>query len=70
MDELRKAQFDSHENCPACRMGKAQLNSYPKSKVRAEAPLSRVHADIFSSAVISIEGHVYAVVITNDCTGY
>jgi hypothetical protein len=32
--------------------------------------LNRVHTNIFSSAVISIEGHVYAVVITNDCTGF
>jgi hypothetical protein len=32
--------------------------------------LNRVNADIFSSSVISIEGHVYAVVMTDDCTGF
>ena len=51
-------------------MGKSQLNAYPKSKDRAPAPMNKVHADIFSSAVMSIEGYVYAVVITDDCTGY
>jgi hypothetical protein len=72
MEDLKNARFDSHEQCSACMMGKSQLNPYPKSKasLRAEAQLNQVHVNIFSSAVISIEGHVYAVVITNDCTGY
>ena len=51
-------------------MGKSQLNKMPKRKDRSSLPLSKVQMDIFQSSVTSIEGHKYALVITDDCTGY
>ena len=70
LDELHSHRFDPHEKCPACMMGKSHLNNKPGRKERSDKPLSRVYMDIFSSSVTSIEGHNYALVITDDCTGY
>jgi hypothetical protein len=70
MDDLKSARFNNHEKCPACMMGKSRLNNLPKEKVRAKKPLNRVNMDLVSSSVFSLEGHKYALVITDYCTGY
>ena len=70
MDELKSARFDNHEKCPACMMGKSRLNNLPKAKERARKPMNRINMDLVSSSVVSIEGHKYALVITDCCTGY
>ena len=49
-------------------IGKAQLNDYPESIMRADLPLKKVTFDNFSSSVTSSEGSTYAAVITDDCT--
>jgi hypothetical protein len=70
LDELQSHQFYPHEKCPACMMGKSHLNNKPGGKEQSEKPLAKVYMDIFSSSVISIEGHNYSLIITDDCTGY
>ncbi len=42
----------------------------PRRKERAADPLRRVNLDILSSSVVSIEGYNFAVVISNDCSGF
>ncbi len=51
-------------------MGKSNLQNKPKRKDRSNPPLERIHMDIFSSSVILLEGHNYALNITDDCSGY
>jgi hypothetical protein len=51
-------------------MGKNHLNSKQGRKERSGKPLAKVYMDMFSSLVTSIEGHNYALIITDDCTGY
>jgi hypothetical protein len=70
LSELNFHRFDPHERCPACMMGKSRLNNIPKRKDRSNSPLARVQMHIFQSSVMSVEGHMYALVITDDCTGY
>jgi hypothetical protein len=50
-------------------MGKCHLQNKPWRKERSDKPLANLQKDIFSSSVISIEGHNFALIITNDCTG-
>jgi hypothetical protein len=70
LDELQSHGFDPHEKCSACMMGKSHLNNKPGRKERSDKPLAKVYMDILSSLVTSIEGHIYALLITDDCTGY
>ena len=70
MDDLKSARFDNHEKCPACMMGKSRQNNLPNEKLRAKKPLNRINMDLVSSSVHSLEGHKYALVITDCCTGY
>ena len=49
-------------------VGKAKLQPYPKTKDHAIRPLERVYIDTMSSLVISIEGHDYALIITDDAS--
>jgi hypothetical protein len=51
-------------------MVKSRLINLPKEKLRAEKPMKRVNMDLVSSSVLSIEGHKYALGITDCCTGY
>jgi hypothetical protein len=51
-------------------IGKSHLENKPRRKEQAENPLGRTNFDIFSSSVVSIEGYNFAVVITDDLTGY
>ncbi len=62
--------FDPHEKCPACMMGKNHLNNEQGRMEQSDKPLAKVFMDIFSTLVTSIEGHNYALIITYDCTGY
>ncbi len=50
--------------------GKSRLNNLPKAKERAKKPMNRINMDLVSSSVFSLEGHDYALVITDCCTGY
>jgi hypothetical protein len=70
MDDLKSARFDNHEKCPACMMGKSRQNNLPNEKLRAKKPMNRINMDLVSSSVLSLEGHKYALVITDCCTGY
>jgi hypothetical protein len=67
---LKKAQFDSHEECPACVMGKSQRNDLPPRKERARKPINIIYMDIVSSSVVSMKGYKYALVIADCCIGY
>ena len=51
-------------------IGKRHLENKPRRNERAANPLGRVIVDIFSSSVVSLEGYNFAVVITDDRTGY
>jgi hypothetical protein len=51
-------------------MGKSHLNNKQGRKERSGKPLAKVYMDTFSSSVTLIEGHNYALIITDDCTGY
>ncbi len=51
-------------------MGMSHLNYKPGRKERSDKPLAKVYMDIFSSSVTLIEGHNYALIITDDCTRY
>jgi hypothetical protein len=55
-------------------MGKSHLNNNfvnkPGRKERSGKSLAKVYMDTFSSSVTSIEGHNYALIITDECTGY
>ena len=45
-------------------------NILPKAKERAKKPMNRINMDLVSTSVLSLEGHIYALVITDCCTGY
>ena len=51
-------------------VGKAHLAAYPDRKERATQPLQRVHMDLITSSVKSIEGYLYALVVVDDATDY
>ena len=51
-------------------IGKSHLENKQKRKERSDKPMARLQMDVFSSSVISIEGHKFALIITDDCTGY
>ncbi len=51
-------------------MGKSHLNNKQGRKERSGKPLAKVYMDTFSSSGTSIEWHNYALIITDDCTGY
>jgi hypothetical protein len=51
-------------------MGKSHLQNNPTRKDRSNSPLERLHMDILSSSVTLLEGYNYALVITDDCSGY
>ena len=68
LQELDRVKMDQHIDCPACMVGKAKLQPYPKSKDHAVRPLERVYIDMMSSAVTSIEGYDYALIITDDAS--
>lgn len=70
LHELEGVRMEHDTNCPACMIGKAQLQPYPKSKEHAKRPLERVYMDIMTSSVTSLEGYDYALVITDDASMY
>ncbi len=52
-------------------MGKNNyLNNMQKRKDQSNLPLASIQMNIFQSSAILIEGINYALVITDDCTGY
>ena len=70
LHELEKIRMEPHVDCPACMVGKAKLQPYPKTKDHAKRPLERVYVDLVSASVKSIEGYEYALIITDDATMY
>ena len=61
-----KTNFDQNNQCPACMIGKVYQEIRPRSPEHAQWPIERVYMDIMSSSVKSIEGHNYALIITDD----
>ena len=57
--------FDKDEKCPSCMLGKSTLENYPEFREPALQPFSRVHMDLYTSSVTSIEGYTHAVVYTD-----
>ena len=70
LHELEKIRMEPRVDCPACMVGKAKLQPYPKTKDHAKRPLERVYVDLVSASVKSIEGYEYALIITDDATMY
>ena len=65
LEGLVGKRFDQDEKCPSCMLGKSTLENYPELREPANHPLSRVHMDLFSSSVTSIEGYNHSVVFTD-----
>ena len=51
-------------------IGKSRKENRPKPREGVNRPLNQVNMDIVSSSVRSLEGHKYALVLTDCCTGY
>ena len=48
-------------------INKSQLNDYPGcSTTRADLPLKKVYFDLISPKIISIEGHYYGEILTDE----
>ncbi len=46
-------------------LGKSTLENYPGLMEPAQRPLERVHMDMYSSSVTSIEGYNYVLIFTD-----
>ena len=68
LQDLESVRIDQDDKCPACMVGRAHLVPYPGRKERCTKPLERVHMDLFSSSVKSVEGHLHALIIVDDAT--
>jgi hypothetical protein len=51
-------------------IGKSRKENLPKPRDQVKRPLNQVNMDIVSSSVPSLEGHKYALVLTDCFTGY
>jgi hypothetical protein len=51
-------------------VGKSTLEDYPELLHPATRQLERVHLDLYSSSIISIEGNKYSAVFTDSYGGF
>ena len=57
------------QKCPSCMLGKSTLENYPGSMDPASQLLGRVHMDLYSSSITSIEGYNHAIIFTDSNSG-
>ena len=70
LEKLVNHQFDEHEKCPECMIGKSTRQDNPGDARRATRPLGKVNFDLISSSITSIEGYNYAALFVDDHTGF
>jgi hypothetical protein len=70
MEKLKGKQFYPQEKCPSCMVGESTLEDYPELLQPATQPLERVHLDLYSSSIISIQGYKYSAVFTDSYGGF
>jgi hypothetical protein len=61
-------RLEPNVDCQSCIAENATLQPDPKRNDRATCPLERVHIDLLTGGVTSLEGYDYAMVVTNDTT--
>ncbi len=57
------------QKCPSCMLRKSTLENYPGSMDPAPQLLGRVHMDLYSSSITSIEGYNHAIIFTDSNSG-
>ncbi len=57
------------QKCLLCMLGKSTLENYPGSMDTASQPLGRVHMDLYSSSITSIEGYNHSIILTDSNSG-
>ena len=69
LEGLVGKKFKRDHECPSCMLGKSTLEDYPGLMEPAQHPLERVHMDLYSSLVPSIEGYNHALIWTDSHGG-
>ena len=65
LESLIGKSIKKDHKCPSCMIGKSTLENYPGPLEPAEHPLGRVHMDLYSSSITSIEGYNHALIFTD-----
>jgi hypothetical protein len=69
MENLVGKTCKRDQKCPSCMLGKRTLENYPGSMDPASQLLGRVHMDLYSSFITSIEGCNHAIIFTDSNSG-
>jgi hypothetical protein len=62
--------MDSAAICASCKVGKAKLQPFPLKEGPSIQLLELVLVDLLTGGVTSLDGHDYAIVISNNATKF